>query len=184
MIVLIFNKWKVFTLLNIYIGILSGQLLFADSTTLNQPKSETDTSKKHKIKNSGKKVKLTITGTGTSTIAGGLDRSKNHTTCTFTLPKNEGKLTIKCHYTMHGSAMGGYTLSGPSYQYGYIKNNEFVITAAENFFRGESMKRTKVKPHVHIPLKNGAKVTYDFHRSTSKAHCDCTATYMLKFKVK
>ncbi len=162
--------------------IFAGQFLVAETPTIS--KYTVEGANKNNIKKKRIKAKLIINGTGTTTIANGLDHNKNYTTCTFILPEKESKITIKCHYTMHGSAGGGYTLSGPSYQYGYIKNNELVITASENFFRGESMHRTETKPHVHIPLKNGAKVTYDFHRSVSKAHCDCRGIFTLAFKDK
>jgi len=170
-----FYRLRFFTLLSVYLFLFSAHIALADNTIPNPQ----DTSSKSSIK----KVKLVIDGTGVTTFPTGVDHATNHAAFTFILPKKEGKITIKGHYTIHGS-FGNYTLSGPSYQYGYIKNHELVITAAEDFFNGESMKRIEVQPNVHIPLKNGTKVTYDFHHSVANAHCDCTATYRLKLKEK
>ena len=150
--------------------------------------AETATSFKHnksKIEKKERKAKLTIEskGIGRHGMAG-VDHTTAHETDTFIFPEGEGKITAKGHYRHHGSMAGGYTLSGPSYTYGYVKNNELVITAGEWFFRGESMKRTEWNPHVHIPLKNGAKVIQDFHYSMGGAQSDVTSILTLTFKDK
>ena len=150
--------------------------------------AETPTSSKNnksKIEKKERKAKLTIESKGIGRHgAAGVDHTTAYETDTFILPDGEGKITAKGHYRHHGTMAGGYTLSGPSYSYGYVMNNELVITAAEYFYRGESMKRTELNPHVHIPLKNGAKVTQDFHYSIAGAQCDTTGSYTLAFRDK
>ncbi len=129
-------------------------------------------------------VELTIEMKGLTKAPNGIDNTTGSESDTFILPEKDGKITAEGHYTHHGSMGGGYVLSGLSYRYGYIKNNELILTAGEWFFAGESMKRTEMKPQVHIPLKNGAEVTYDFHYSQSGAHCDSTGIFSLEFKNK
>ena len=164
-------------------AIFAGQFLIAETPTIS--KNTVGGANKSKIEKKERKAKLTMEskGIGRHGMAG-VDHATAHGTETFILPDGEGKITAKGHYRHHGSMAGGYTLSGPSYTYGYVKNNELVLTASEWFFRGESMKRTEMNPHVHIPLKNGAKVTQDFHYSMGGAQSDVTCIYTLAFKDK
>ena len=166
----------IFTLLVFF---FSGGNLLAENPI---PSKDVIAHKTNGIPEKDHKATLHIKYKGTATYPTGTDRSNGTETDTLIVPAKEGKITAKGQYTHHGSMGGGYVLSGPSLCYGYVKNDELVLTASEWFWRGESMKRTEMDPHVHIPLENGAEVTSQFHVARHGAVSDSTVIYTLDIK--
>ncbi len=166
----------IFTLLVFF---FSGGNLLAENPI---PKKDIITHKTDGILEKDRKATLHIKFKGTTIYPNGTNHSNSTETDTLIVPAKEGKITARGHYTHHGNMGGGYVLSGSSRRYGYVKNNELILTAGEWFWRGESMKRTEMDPHVHIPLENGAKVTYQFHMSQHGAVSHLTGIFTLDIK--